>query len=127
MTRWGFREIFEQRAASIIMPDVSWCGGISEAKKIASAAETYYLPVALHNCAGPILHFASAHLAANLTNLYMMETIRLHYIEKYPGITTSNLVPKCGELPLPPGPGLGTELNPDVLNRPDVTVERTSI
>jgi galactonate dehydratase len=127
MTRWGFREIFEQRAASIIMPDVSWCGGISEAKKIASAAETYYLPVALHNCAGPILHFASAHVAANLTNLYMMETIRLHYTEEYPGITTFNLVPKCGELPLPPGPGLGTELNPDVLKRSDVTVERTSI
>jgi L-alanine-DL-glutamate epimerase-like enolase superfamily enzyme len=35
MTRWGFRELFENRAAQIIMPDVSWCGGISEAKKIA--------------------------------------------------------------------------------------------
>jgi len=126
MTRWGFREILENRAARVIMPDICWCGGISEAKKIASAAETYYLPVAPHNCAGPILHFASAHLAANLTNFYILETIRRRYLEEYTGITTNDLLPKEGELPLPPGPGLGTELNPDVLKRPDVTVELIS-
>ena len=68
MTRWGFRELIENRAARIIMPDICWCGGISEAKKIASMAETHYLPVAPHNCGGPVLHVASAHLAANLTN-----------------------------------------------------------
>lgn len=126
MTRWGFRQILESGAARIIMPDISWCGGISEAKKIASAAETYYLPVAPHNCGGPVLHFASAHLAANLTNFYILETIRLRYLEEYIGITTCNLVPEKGELPLPPGPGLGIELNPDILKRPDVTVERIS-
>jgi len=126
MTRWGFREILQSGAARVIMPDISWCGGISEAKKIASAAETYYLPVAPHNCGGPVLHFASAHLAANLTNFYILETIRLRYLEEYIGITTYNLVPEKGELPLPPGPGLGIELNPDVLKRPDVRVERIS-
>ncbi|HEX4488687.1 MAG TPA: mandelate racemase/muconate lactonizing enzyme family protein, partial [Terriglobales bacterium] len=61
MTRWGFRELIENRAARIIMPDISWCGGISEAKKIATMAETHYLPIAPHNCGGPILHYASAH------------------------------------------------------------------
>jgi galactonate dehydratase len=127
MTRWGFRELFENRAASIIMPDVCWCGGISEAKKISSAAETYYLPVAFHNCAGPIMHFASAHLAANATNLYMLETIRLHYLEKWEGITTTTLVPRGGELPLPPGPGLGTELDPRILELSNATVRRTSL
>src|SRR5574341_2586975 len=69
MTRWGFRELLENRAAQIIMPDLCWCGGFSEARKIAALAETYYLPVAPHNCGGPVLHFASAHLAANATNL----------------------------------------------------------
>ncbi len=42
MTRWGFREILDNGAASIVMPDVCWCGGISEAKKIASMAEVSY-------------------------------------------------------------------------------------
>jgi L-alanine-DL-glutamate epimerase-like enolase superfamily enzyme len=72
MTRWGFRELLENRAARIIMPDICGCGGISEAKKIASMAEAHYLPVALHNCGGPVLHVAPAHLAANLTNLCIL-------------------------------------------------------
>jgi galactonate dehydratase len=125
MTRYGFRELLENRAARIIMPDICWCGGISEAKKIAMMAETYYLPVAPHNCGGPILHFASAHLAANLTNLSILESVRRHYLDEYKGIVTRELVAIDGEIPLPPGPGLGVELDPDVFSRPGVKVERT--
>jgi galactonate dehydratase len=125
MTRWGFRELVENRAARIIMPDICWCGGISEAKKIASMAETYYLPVAPHNCGGPVLHVASAHLAANLTNLCILETVRRHYLEEYRGILTKTLEAIDGAVPLPPGPGLGVELEPAILGRPDVTVQRT--
>lgn len=124
MTRWGFRELLENRAARIIMPDICWCGGITEAKKIATLAETYYLPVTPHNCGGPILHFASAHLATNLTNLFILETVRRHYLDEYRGIVTADLTPQDGALPLPPGPGLGVELDPAVFERSDVMVER---
>jgi len=124
MTRWGYRELFENRAASIIMPDICWCGGISEAKKIASMAETYYLPVAPHNCGGPVLHFASAHLAANLTNLTILESVRRHYLEEYEGIVTNQLVAVNGAIPLPPGPGLGVELDRGIRLRSDAKVER---
>src|SRR5205085_7366166 len=110
MTRWGFRELLENRAARIIMPDICWCGGISEAKKIATMAETYYLPVAPHNCGGPVLHIASLHLAANLTNLYTLESVRRHYLDEYRGIVTGTPQPVDGEFRLPPGPGLGIEL-----------------
>jgi L-alanine-DL-glutamate epimerase-like enolase superfamily enzyme len=128
MTRWGFRELVENGAASIIMPDIAWCGGLSEGKKIATMAETYYLPIAPHNCGGPILHFATAHLAANVTNLYIMETVRRHYNEEYEGVVTQSLVPGAnGELPLPTGPGLGVELTPAVLNSKDAVVRRTSL
>jgi L-alanine-DL-glutamate epimerase-like enolase superfamily enzyme len=125
MTRYAFRELLENRAARIIMPDISWCGGISEAKKIAAMAETYYLPVAPHNCGGPILHYASAHLAANLTNLGILESVRRHYLEEYKGIVTGTLAPVSGEIPLPPGPGLGVELDPGVFSRPGIQVDRT--
>jgi len=126
MTRYAFRELLENRAARIIMPDVCWCGGISEAKKIAAMAETYYLPVAPHNCGGPILHFASAHLAANLPNLNIIESVRRHYLEEYRGIVTQDLVAVNGEIPLPPGPGLGIELAADVRTRPGAKVDRTT-
>lgn len=120
MTRWGFRELIENRAARYIMPDICWCGGISEAKKIAAMAETYYLPIAPHNCGGPVLHFASAHLAANVPSLFILETVRRHYLDEYRGIVTRSLVPVDGKLPLPPGPGLGIELAPEILNQPNV-------
>jgi galactonate dehydratase len=126
MTRYGFRELFENRAADIIMPDICWCGGISEAKKIASMAETYYLPIAPHNCGGPVLHFASAHLAANLTNLTIMETVRKHYLQEYGGVLNHTLEVANGEVPLPPGPGLGVELDPELFRRPGLTVDTTS-
>lgn len=124
MTRWGFRELLENRAARIIMPDICWCGGISEAKKIASMAEAHYLPVAPHNCGGPVLHVASAHLAANLTNLCILESVRRHYLDEYRGLVTTTLPVANGVVPLPEGPGLGVELTPQVFARPDVTVER---
>lgn len=127
MTRWGFRELMENRAARYIMPDICWCGGISEARKIANMAETHYLPVAPHNCGGPILHYASAHLAANITNLFILESVRKHYLEEYVGIVPDTLAAINGEIPLPSGPGLGVELLPEVLKRSDVTINRISL
>ncbi len=123
MTRWGFREVIENRAARIIMPDICWTGGISEAKKIATMAETHYLPVAPHNCGGPVLHAASLHLAANLPNLRILETVRRHYGEEYLGIVGPTLAPVKGEFELPPGPGLGVSIDNAVFSRSDLVTK----
>jgi galactonate dehydratase len=125
MTRWGFRELLEQRAARIVMPDLCWCGGISEGRKIASASETYYLPVAPHNCGGPVLHAATGHLAANVPNLYLMESVRRHYAEEYLGLTAAPWLAENGRFPLPGGPGLGVELAEGIEARPGAMVRRT--
>jgi galactonate dehydratase len=123
MTRWQYRELMDNSAARIVMPDISWCGGISEAKKIAVTAETHFRPIAPHNCGGPILHAATLHLAANVPNLFIMESVRRHYGDEYKGIVTNtNPVPKDGWFALPDGPGLGVELTSDVLARRDANV-----
>lgn len=122
MTRWGFREVIENRAARYIMPDLCWCGGFSEARKIAALAETYYLPIAPHNCGGPVLHAASAHFAAWCPNLFLLETVRRHYLEEYEGFVTHTVKPVDGTLPLPPGPGLGVELSEAAWGREGVEV-----
>jgi L-alanine-DL-glutamate epimerase-like enolase superfamily enzyme len=125
MTRWGFRELFDNGAARIIMPDIAWCGGISEAKKIAAVAETYYRPIAPHNCGGPVLHAASLHLAANLTNLFILETVRRHYSDEYRGLVTHTYDDiENGFMPLPQGPGLGVELSDSIYRRDDVVTTR---
>lgn len=124
MTRWGFRELLANGAAQIVMPDIAWCGGISEAKKIATAAETHYRPVAPHNCGGPVLHAATLHLAANLPNLFICESVRRHYNDEYRGIVTETYPARTGSLPLPAGPGLGIELTGETLARPDAVRSR---
>jgi L-alanine-DL-glutamate epimerase-like enolase superfamily enzyme len=117
MTRWGFRELLANGAAQIVMPDIAWCGGLSETKKIATAAETLYRPIAPHNCGGPVLHAASLHLAANVTNLFILETVRRHYGEDYRGLVTQTYGELIdGWMPLPKGPGLGVELTNEILN-----------
>lgn len=123
MTRYQFREVLETGIAQFVNPDICWCGGISEAKKIASMAETYYLPVAPHNCGGPILHAASMHLAMNVTNLFILESVRAHYLRDYQGIVTNPGACENGTLQAPAGPGLGVELDPCVFTRSDVLIQ----
>jgi galactonate dehydratase len=125
MTRWAYRELIDNGAARIVMPDISWCGGISEAKKIAVTAETALRPIAPHNCGGPVLHAATLHLSANVPNLFIMESVRRHYLDEYRGIVEQTAeVGADGSFALPPGPGLGVELTEAVLTRPDAKVAR---
>ena len=122
LTRWGFRELLENGAASIIMPDLVWCGGLTETRKIAALAATYYLPIAPHNCAGPVTHFASWHLATATPNLAILETVRRHYNHRYPEIATAAGAPVAGQLGVPPGPGLGVDLKDEFVRGPRVTL-----
>ena len=125
MTRWQYRELLGNQAASTVMPDISWVGGISEARKIANMAETWYLPVAPHNCGGPVLHAASLHLAANLTNLQIVESVRRHYADEYRELVGPLPAPQEGHFALPAGPGLGISLNPALFARPDAVRRET--
>ena len=124
MTRWQFREVLEQRTTQFVNPDICWCGGISEAKRIATMAETYYIPVAPHNCGGPVLHIASLHLAQNLPNLFILESVRRHYLKEYAGLVTNMGRAHDGTLSAPDAPGLGVELDPSVFQRADVVTRR---
>ena len=80
--------------------------------------------MAPHNCGGPVLHWASAHLAAAIPNLHILETVRRHYLDEYKDLLTRDLVTSQGTLPLPSGPGLGVALNEERLRRDDVEIRR---
>src|SRR5262249_46872750 len=122
-TRWAFREVLEREAAGIIMLDLSWTGGISEAKKIATMAEAHQLPVAPHDCTGPVVLIASLHLSLNAPNALIQETVRAYYTTWYRDLVTElPRIEKGFAYPMT-GPGLGTRLNPDVRKRPDASVQ----
>ena len=124
-TRWAFRELFERQAASVAMLDVAWCGGISEAKKIATMAEAWHLPIAPHDFTGPVVLTASVHLALNSPNALVQEVVRAFYSDWYRELVTALPPLDRGFITAPAGPGLGIELLPDLIRRPDATV-RTS-
>jgi len=126
-TRWGFRDLFEKRAASVCMLDVGWCGGLSESKKIATLAECYQLPVAPHDCTGPVLLTASVHLSMNCPNTLVQEVVRAFYHDWYGKLVTALPPLKDGYITAPPGPGLGTRLQPDVLKRKDARIRRSAV
>ena len=120
-TRWGFRDLLETDAAGVVMLDVSWCGGLSEARKIASMAEAWHLPVAPHDCTGPVVLTASTHLSLNAPNALVQESVRAFYNGWYRDVVTALPVVKDGHITVPPGPGLGLELVPDIHDRLTIT------
>jgi galactonate dehydratase len=71
--RHGFRELLEKQAVRIIQPDIARTGGITEFKKIAAMADTYYVPVAPHNPNGPICTIASMHSCFSIPNFLILE------------------------------------------------------
>ena len=116
-TRWAFRDLLETGAAGVIMLDLSWCGGISEARKIAAMAEAWHLSVAPHDCTGPVVLCASTHLALNAPNALLQESVRAYHRTWYADLVTAVPPIEHGQITVPPGPGLGLDLMPDIDQR----------
>ena len=125
--RTGYKDLLEAKAVDIVMPDLSWCGGISEAKKIATMVEAHQLPVAPHDCTGPVVLTASSHLSLNAPNALLQETVRAFYTGWYKEIVTALPIIEEGYLRLEPNPGLGLELLPDFLKRNDTYRKRSEL
>jgi galactonate dehydratase len=111
-TKWGFREILEKRAATILQPDVCYAGGITELRLIAGMAEAYYSPIAPHNPQGPCSLAASYQIAASIPNFLVQE----RGDNEYTDLLAKPLPPiKNGYRPLLTDPGLGITIDEDKL------------
>src|SRR5256885_8296745 len=109
-TKWGFREVLEKKAATILQPDLCHAGGITEVRLIAGMAEAYYASIAPHNPLGPISLAAGIQLAASIPNFLCQEQVTLG-----PGYLKKPFVVKKGYVDVPTGPGLGIELDENAL------------
>jgi len=109
-TKWGFREVLEKRAATILQPDLCHAGGITECRLIAGMAEAYYAAIAPHNPLGPISLAAGIQLAASIPNFLCQEQVSLGE-----GYLKKPFTVRQGYIDLPTGPGLGIELDEDAL------------
>lgn len=120
-----FRDVLQAQAADIVMLDVGWCGGITEARKIGALAESYQRPVAPHDCNGPIVWVASMHLMMHIPNALIMEAVRAYYTTWYRDLLTNLPEVRQGHLYPLDGPGLGTALLPELLKRHDIKRQRS--
>jgi galactonate dehydratase len=113
-TRWEFVPVLEKELADYVMPDVTWTGGISELKKIATLAEAYYVPISPHDASGPINVVAGAQVMLTTPNFHRLETAHFD-LTSYNRFITAPLDNSGGSLKVPSGPGLGIEMDMDYL------------
>jgi L-alanine-DL-glutamate epimerase-like enolase superfamily enzyme len=88
-------------------------------------AEAYHLPVAPHDCTGPIVFAASCHVSLNATNALIQESVRAFYTGWYQELVTELPRIEDGYIHPMTGPGLGTRLLPDIVKRKDAHVQRS--
>ena len=105
-TKWGFREILEKGAATILQPDLCHAGGIMVARLIAGMAEAYYASIAPHNPLGPISLASGLQLAASIPNFLCQEQVSLGV-----GYLKEPFKVENGYVRVPTRPGLGVELD----------------
>jgi L-alanine-DL-glutamate epimerase-like enolase superfamily enzyme len=125
--RMEFLQMLEARASKYVMFDATWCGGLSEARKIANMAEAFQLPVAPHTAGGPLLFYATTHLATALTNVAIQESCQVFYEVTWPATLVNPLIPHNGRICAPELPGLGMEVKPEVWAHPAAITRSTSI
>jgi len=114
-TRYGFREVFESNAPDIIQADVIHAGGLLEMKKIAAMADVRSMLMAPHNSNGPVCTAASVHFDFCTTNVKVQECFddfsETWVVDAVPGTPR----PRDGYFYPPEKPGLGVELNEDLI------------
>ena len=122
-TRYEYRAFLEAKACSVIMYDVTWCGGVSEAKKIVDLADAYLIPTSPHTCGGPLLYCCAAHLCTAAPNFLIMESNYWKYAHQFPHFINNVPTPKEGHVTAGDLPGIGAGIKPELFKNGDALVE----
>jgi galactonate dehydratase len=123
--RRGILPLLQKNAVDIVTIDVQWTGGLTEARKIASLAQTFATPIAPHDCTGPVSLAACTHLVLSQTNSILQETTRAFINTWYQDFAVGVPVIKDGHISVTKDPGHGVMLKDWVYNDSEVII-RTS-
>ncbi len=113
-SRFDFRDLIAARAVDILQPDPAFCGGITEAMRIAALASTHNLRFAPHLWAGAPCFFAGLHICAASPASFIIEyscgaNPMIH------DLAAATIAAKEGMITIPDGPGLGFSVSEAVL------------
>ena len=112
----GFKPLIDERAVDMVHPDLATAGGIMETKKIGDYAEQAGIAMAMHFAGTPVSFMANLHCAAATENVVVLEHHAVD-IDWWEDLVTGIEKPlhADGFARVPVGPGLGIELNLDVV------------
>ncbi|MCE6991070.1 galactonate dehydratase [Dyadobacter sp. CY323] len=114
----AFRELLEKRAVSVIQPDITHCGGLSEVRKIAALAEAYRVAVAPHNPQGPVSTAASIEFGFATPSYIICESVHSDVPWRDEVVSEGFTVEKEGRIVRPnEKPGLGIEINEEEVRK----------
>jgi galactonate dehydratase len=117
-SRYHVRPYLEAQCLGVLQPDLCLAGGFSEARKIATMAETWGVAIQPHNCGGPVAAAACVQLDLATPNFAIQEWFPYWWDDRTE-IALDPLEPKvrASRLAAPTAPGHGIELNDDYLSR----------
>jgi L-rhamnonate dehydratase len=119
-TRFGFADLIERGGLRIIQPDVARAGGITECLRIAAHAEARGVRVIPHCWSSDILVAATMHVITTLADCpYLEFNVMDQPLRKY--LAKAPIRPRDGIVTAPEGPGLGVELNEEMIARYEVS------
>ena len=111
------RELLEKQAVAVIQPDACLVGGITEAKKICDYANIYHATVQVHVCGGPVSTAAALHIETAIPNFIIHEHHTIALKKDIIDLCKYDYQPKNGFFTVPELPGLGQELNDEVVHQ----------
>lgn len=126
-TRWDYLRLLSSRAVDHLMFDPGWAGGITEARHVLGLASTYGVPVAPHDCTGPVVLTVGTHLAVSYPGIELQEMVRAFYYGWYAEMLTDLPIYENGFLRPQDKPGLGTSLRPEITKRKDAKIRWSKV
>jgi galactonate dehydratase len=114
----AYKPLLDARAMDVAIIDIGWSGGITQAMKTAALAEQYGVPVAPHDCTGPVALAVAAHVVTAVPNGYVQEVARAFYHGWYAEVSTGFPVLAEGNIRPPDTPGHGVSLDDSLLSSP---------
>ena len=114
----AYRELFEKRAVSVVQPDITHCGGLSEVRKIAAMAEAYKVSIAPHNPQGPVSTAASIEFGFSTPSYIICESVHNDVPWREDVVNEGFAVEKKGRIVKPnQRAGLGIEINEEEVKK----------
>ncbi len=118
--RWGYRELLDKKAVDIIQPDIQKTGGLSEGRKIANLAQTYYVPIAPHCVVSPIGMMSTAHVCASIPNFLVCEWHWINSLDNWKNWVKEGEIIQKGYVTVSDKPGIGLEMNEEAAKKAQI-------